>query len=501
MLTPKLPPPEGAAEPGACAPLGDQGSASSPDGAGTRPVFLGPSARHAAGQESTPVHAPFRARSRAPLSSLTRSDDASQRAHLPVSTLRGAPSGVNGNLSEPLTPFEESHRAELRLMGSYLSRPCPGPPSHTLSGADSWERLDRLGFAFPARRNHWGAPTLDLTSPPCLGDHRGYVVVHGRPYPTQQAQWLFLGVFSSAPRNGPQKPAPSACSFKMFCTSVIAKMASAKGKMTLPLALMQTVFCRGSQLLHHLPNAGGKQALEQSYQLRAKEEKDPAAPVGSGTGLAPQEEAHPAPERQDHPRRGRDGGAGAQSAFTPLMVNGVLSSFVPRPGPLRRDLCSKGLDDDLKKTSQTYLLSSRSKGNANTSSYRSTGELPPLQGSHQGAAGAPGSASSHRQVPAKKAREESRRARSSASAEPQRKTMQEKVAGVSSGEKQNLKRLSTPSSNSRPQKRRIPLLLPCRRSDPLDLPPSLELAYGITAEDLDLENSASLQWINKVLEG
>lgn len=416
-----------------------------------------------------------------------------------MSTLLGAPSGANGNFSEPLTPFEGSHRAELCLMGSYLSRPCPGPPSHALPGADSGERLERLGFAFPARRDHWGTPILHLTSRPRLGDHRGYVVVHGRPYPTQQAQCLFLEVFSPAPRSSPQKPAPSACSFKLFCTAVIAKMASAKGKLTLPLTLMQTVTCRWSQLSHHLPNAGGRDALEQSYQQRAKEEKDPTAPVGSATGLARQEEAHPAPERQDHPGRGPDGGTGAQSAFTPLMVNGVLSSFVPRPGPLRRDLCSKGLDDGLKKTSQT-VLSSRSEGNAITSSYRSAGGFPPLQRSQQGAAGPPGSASSHHHVPAKKALEESRRARSSSSAEPQKKTTQEKVASVSSGQKQK-KGLSPPSSNSRPQKRRIPLLLPCRRSDPLDLPPSPELPCGITAEDLQLEKRAALQWINKVLEG
>ncbi|OWK10987.1 hypothetical protein Celaphus_00007193, partial [Cervus elaphus hippelaphus] len=52
---------------------------------------------------------------------------------------------------------------------------------------------------------------------------------------------------------------------------------------------------------------------------------------------------------------------------------------------------------------------------------------------------------------------------------------------------------STPGSSG--QRKRKVQLLPSRRGDQLTL-----LGYSITAEDLDLEKKASLQWFNKVLE-
>ncbi|TKC34726.1 hypothetical protein EI555_006109, partial [Monodon monoceros] len=57
---------------------------------------------------------------------------------------------------------------------------------------------------------------------------------------------------------------------------------------------------------------------------------------------------------------------------------------------------------------------------------------------------------------------------------------------------------STPGSSGR-RKRKVQLL-PSRRGDQLTLPPPPQLGYSITAEDLDLEKKASLQWFNKVLE-
>ncbi|KAM5217604.1 nuclear envelope pore membrane protein POM 121-like [Hipposideros larvatus] len=391
-------------------------------------------------------------------------------------------------------------------MGSCLSRPHPWPPSHALLGGDPWERPERLrsaspaGHVSPACRVHSGAPTLDLALPRRIGRHRRFVIVHRWQYPIQQARRLFLGVFSSVPRSSPQKPVLSACSSKMFCTSVILKIASAKGKLALLLALKQTVMYVWSSLSGHLPNPGGKEARVKSLELRAKEKKDPTALVDSGTGLARQEESHPVPDRQDHQRGGSDGRGGAHSAFRRLMVNGVLSSFVPRPGPLRRVSCSKGPEDSLVKRSPTYLSSCR-KRNAITSSYSSTRGFPPLRRSHPGTAGLRRPASSHPHVPAKKASEESHATSSSASVEPQRKTTQEKVAEVTSGQKQNLRSCSPPSDNSRPRKRKIPLLLPWRRNDPLILLPVPQPGYRVRAEDLDLEKRAALQWINKVLEG
>lgn len=84
--------------------LDHYGPALSPDGAGAWLVCLVSTPPHAAGPGSTWVRAPSPAQPRAPLSSLTRSDDASQAAHPPVRSLLEAPSGANGKVPEPLTP-------------------------------------------------------------------------------------------------------------------------------------------------------------------------------------------------------------------------------------------------------------------------------------------------------------------------------------------------------------------------------------------------------------
>ncbi|XP_037700779.1 POM121-like protein 2 [Choloepus didactylus] len=70
------------------------------------------------------------------------------------------------------------------------------------------------------------------------------------------------------------------------------------------------------------------------------------------------------------------------SAFKPLMKNGVFSSFVPRPGPLKRSLHSWSTDHSLNKRSSCSFMSSltslhtggplSSKRNAVTSSYSSS---------------------------------------------------------------------------------------------------------------------------------
>lgn len=181
------------------------------------------------------------------------------------------------------------------------------------------------------------------------------------------------------------------------------------------------------------------------------------------------------------------------------MVNGVLSSFVPRPGPLRRDFCSKGTEDSLVKRPHTHFLSSCSKRNAISSSYSSTQGIPPLQRSRPSGAMLWGPASNHAQGPVEKGSGESQRPSLSASAEAQRGTTLEKVQDISSG--QNLRSCLPPLDNPRPLKRKIPLLMPSKQDDPLILPPAPQLGYRVTTEDFDLEKKIALQWINKVLEG
>ncbi|XP_034511607.1 nuclear envelope pore membrane protein POM 121 [Ailuropoda melanoleuca] len=410
-------------------------------------------------------------------------------------------------------------------MGSYLSRNRPRLPSSPLLSGDQTETTESLrpAPAHPARgvpqagRVHLAAPTLDVARRLSYEDlvasprrrrwrhRRRFAIIHQRQYPIQHARCLFLGVFSSVPQTGHPKPVLSACSSQMFCTSVILKMASAKGKLTLRLALKQTVICMWSSLSGHLPNLCVREtlvrALEENGQARAKAEKDLTSLVESREGLARSEEGYPVPERQDDLRRGAEGSRSVQSAFKRLMVNGVLSSFVPRPGPLKRDFCSTSLEDSLIKKSHTCFWSSCSKRNAITSSYSSTRGFPPPQRCRRGAAGIRGVASSQPQLPTKKASEESYYCSSSASVEPQRRIRSEKVADARSGQKQSLRNRSPPSDNSRPRKRKIPLLLSSGRNDPLILPPPPQLGYRVAAEDLDLEKRAAMQCINKVLEG
>ncbi|XP_038407574.1 nuclear envelope pore membrane protein POM 121-like [Canis lupus familiaris] len=462
---------------------------------------------------------------RAPASLLLRCKDASRAAHPTVCALPGAALAANGNLSEPLTPFEGPDLAELLLMGSYLSRPRPRPPSSALLGGDRPETTASPGPGPahpacpvpPACRVRSAAPTLEVArglsyedlvaSPRRRRPRRRFAIIHPRQYPIQQARCLFLGAFSALPQTDHPKPVLPACTSTMFCTSVILKMASAKGKPTLRLALKQTVICMWSSLPGHLPNPCVREtlarALKENGQVRAKAEEDLTSLVEGRAGLARPEEGYPVPERQDDLRRRPEGSRSVQSAFRRLMVNGVLSSFVPTPGPLKRDFCSTSLEDSLMKKSHICFLSSCSKRNAITSSYSSTRGFLPLQRSRRGASGVPGPAPSsvQPQLPTKKASEESCHSSSSASVEPQRKIRNEKVADAPSGRKHTLKNRSLASAHSRPQKRKIPLLLSSRGNDPMILPPPPQLGYRVTAEDLDLERKAVIQWINKVLEG
>ena len=403
-------------------------------------------------------------------------------------------------------------------MGGDLSRPRPRPSSPALRGGDQPESPECLGpahtasLAPPAFRVHSGAPTLDLArrlsyegfmaSPRRRLYRRRFVLVHRRLYSIQQARCLLWGFFPSVPWSGQQKPLPSACSSKMFYTSVILRMVPAKGRLTLRLRLKQTVICTWSSFSVHLPNLCVKEilvrALEESGQLRGKEEKDLTALAESRQGLAKQKRGHSAQERENEQRKGSNPGGNAKSAFRRLMIDGVLSSFVPRPGPLV--LCSESSEDILIRKSQTYFLSSCSKQNAITSSYSSTRVSAQLQRSGPGAAGLPGSESSHPHVLSEQTSEEGRRPNPSASMEPQRKIEDEKTADDHLRKEQNLNCSQSPDS-SRPRKRKIPLLLPSRRNGPLILPPPLQMGYPVTAEVLDLEKRAAIRWINNVLEG
>jgi hypothetical protein len=289
----------------------------------------------------------------------------------------------------------------------------------------------------------------------------------------------------------------------MPCASLILNLASVKGKVTLRLALEQSVLTIWSSLTGHflIPHAkkiSAIKALEESSEGKVKEGEELTTLGDSGEGLAKQEEDQTVSEKT----RDSDGSGTAQSAFRRLMVNGVPSSFMPKPGLLKTDFCYKSSGKYLISKSQTFFLNSCSKRNPITSSYSSTQDFPMLQKRDgAGTAGLPHPALPCFKEPAKEASEKGCEASTSVSVVPQRKIKDEEVTHAPSGQQQNLGNELPPSDPHRPRKRKIPLLMPCRINEPLLLPPSPQLGYEVTAEDLSSEKRAMIQWINNFLKG
>ncbi|XP_007951629.1 nuclear envelope pore membrane protein POM 121C-like [Orycteropus afer afer] len=410
-------------------------------------------------------------------------------------------------------------------MGSYLSRPPPPPLSPALKVRDPSQSPNPLRPAHLARgdraacRVHSADATLGLSrrlsyedrvALPCFRrrrHRRRFVIVYWKRYPNRLSQCSFLGIIPSAPQRGHQKKlALSVCSSKMFCTSVILKLAPSEDKLTLRLALKQTVVCMWSSLSSHFPSPYVKEillrAFGESSEVRAQEEEDQKALGEIGKWPVKQEENDIITERRGSQRRGLDDGEGVQSAFRPVIINGIFPSFIPKPGPLKRDLLSSSSEYGLIKTTQASFMSSCRKRNAITSSYSSTRAFPLLQRrSGPSKARLSGPAIFHSQVPAEKVSEEGHQSNSLASLVPEKKIPGENILDATSGQKQHLGNCSSMPHSSRSQKRKVPLLLSNRRGEPLIMPPAPQIGYQVTIEDFDLEKKAAIQWINEILKG
>ncbi|KAL0610977.1 putative POM121-like protein 1 [Plecturocebus cupreus] len=256
----------------------------------------------------------------------------------------------------------------------------------------------------------------------------------------------------------------------------------------------------------------------------------------SGAGLSKQDKDPRVPDNADDQKGGPEGTRDGRSAFRPLRDNGGLSPFVPRPGPLQRDLHTQRSESP---------RSSWPKHNAISSSYSSTGGFPWLKRRK-------GPASSHCRLlltSSKAVSEDSPQAVSRGQAQlekvadaapgekpaprsgsptsqasrphgqefpllPRRQTVSEdspqavsrgqawceKVADAAPGEKPAPRSGSPASQASRPCVRKFPLL-PRRQGEPLMLPPPLQLGFQVTAEDLDLEKKAALLSLYSALRG
>uniref|UniRef100_G1LX81 Nuclear envelope pore membrane protein POM 121C n=1 Tax=Ailuropoda melanoleuca TaxID=9646 RepID=G1LX81_AILME len=202
-------------------------------------------------------------------------------------------------------------------------------------------------------------------------------------------------------------------------------------------------------------------------------------------------------DSQENKRRRHDSSGSGHSAFEPLVANGVPASFVPKPGSLKRGLNSQSSDDHSNKRSRTSSMSSltstytggipSSSRNAITSSYSSTRGFSQLW-KRSGPSSSPFSSppSSRSQTPERPAKKI-------------RQVMFISLAADATTWKAQNSWSSPPTPGSSGQRRRKIQLLPSRRGARLTLPPPPQLGYSVTAEDLDLEKRASLQWFNKAL--
>uniref|UniRef100_A0A8D2GC48 POM121-like protein 1 n=1 Tax=Theropithecus gelada TaxID=9565 RepID=A0A8D2GC48_THEGE len=204
----------------------------------------------------------------------------------------------------------------------------------------------------------------------------------------------------------------------------------------------------------------------------------------SGAGMPEQDKDPRVQENPDDQRRVPMVTGDARSAFQPLRDNGGLSPFVPRPGPLQRDLHAQRSEVRYNQRSQTSWTSSCTKRNAISSSYSSTGGFPWLKRRKMGEP-----ALSHCQLTLSSSKTVSE---ARPQAVPSGHTQCEKAADTTPGQTLTPRTGSPRSQTSRPRRRKFPLL-PRRRGEPLMLPPPLELGFRVTAEDLDLEKEAAFQ--------
>ncbi|KAK2094600.1 hypothetical protein P7K49_028338 [Saguinus oedipus] len=112
----------------------------------------------------------------------------------------------------------------------------------------------------------------------------------------------------------------------------------------------------------------------------------------SGAGMPEQDKDPRVQEKPGDQKGGPEGTRDARSAFRPLRDSGGLSPFVPKPGPLQRDLHTQRSEIPADKTPQPSGMSCCVKRNSISSSYSSTGGFPWLKRRK-------GPASSHCQLP------------------------------------------------------------------------------------------------------
>ncbi|XP_052051932.1 LOW QUALITY PROTEIN: uncharacterized protein LOC127694456 [Apodemus sylvaticus] len=244
----------------------------------------------------------------------------------------------------------------------------PSPPGHRVSRSLRVNSVDGcLNMADSLPFEDGAALAHPQQYPECV------VVVHAQRYPVEKFSSTLLGS---------QHKQSVLSSSRMSRSLMILNVFSSKGRDTLRFVLGQPVLIIWSFLTGHLLTQSRKEAQistlqESSSQVQIKKKKDLTTLGEGGEGFANQEDGSPVTERPCDQGKGSDHSGSASSAFTRLFVNGVLSSFIPKPGPLGRDTCSKNSGKSCIKEYQIAFKSS-CKRNAIASSYSSSlAQWPP----------------------------------------------------------------------------------------------------------------------------
>ncbi|XP_010601803.1 putative POM121-like protein 1 isoform X1 [Fukomys damarensis] len=189
-------------------------------------------------------------------------------------------------------------------------------------------------------------------------------------------------------------------------------------------------------------------------------------------------------EQQAQHRRGTGGPGTPPSAFEPAVGQRGPTAFVPRPGPLPRNLCGQRSRDEGDPGAQPSCASGLMRRNAVSCSYSSTGGLP---GPGRGAA-----TTRPRPLLGSSTNPEEKGVRDSRSApEVSQETGNKKTADVTPGQAETRRDCVLTMEGAGPGIRKIPLLRR-RRGDPLVLPSPPELSYQVTAEHTAREKEAAL---------
>ncbi|XP_070625034.1 nuclear envelope pore membrane protein POM 121-like [Bos indicus] len=371
-------------------------------------------------------------------------------------------------------------------MGSYLGRPFRSFPPQALGGQHLPGGLNRSQPDPRTRRFSVAGPGHPAVAPlsTCRPAHKYPVTLHLRFVTASlrrcsmipQTLRSFLGVLTSLCRRRHQRKAVLGARISTMCRG----SASAVGTVTVCGGHQQQVTPVPPTTLRCAPGSCTEKMVRRALG-------------DSGKGMAQQEE-DPAFTGKDHQERGPDGSRGARSTFRPLGAQGDLSAFVPKPGPLRRNLHAKSSVDRSTKKLQTSCVSSCPQGNAITSSYSSSWRgFPP--GRRRTGPGIP------RGLPRRSSRKASEGGLPPPCAAPvasQSNSRSDEDAEATRGQKRTWK-IGAPTSDSpRPGRRRFPLLRR-RRGEPLRLPPPPELGFRVTAEDLDAEKAAAFRRISSAL--